>query len=59
MFKCDDTTLELVQRRFTKAMRGFNELEYIDRLNTLDSLTLQQRRMYSDIVTVQEFARSN
>ena len=44
--------LEQVQRHFTKAMRGYIKLEYSDRLNTLDSLTLQQRRTYSDMVTV-------
>ena len=33
-------------------MRDFNELMYSDRLNTPDSLTLKQRKMYSDMVTV-------
>ena len=53
VFKCDDIALEQVQCRFIKATRGFNKLEYSDRLNNLiDSFTLQQRRMYSDMVIV-------
>ncbi len=42
----------MVYGRFTKAMRGFNELEYSDRLNILASLTLQQRRVYIDMMIV-------
>ena len=52
VFKCDDTAIEQVQRRFTKAMPGCNELEYSDCLNTLESLTLQQGSIYSDMVPI-------
>jgi hypothetical protein len=42
--------IEAVQRRFTKLIRGSNNLSYQDRLESLELCTLEARRKQLDIV---------
>ena len=46
----DITSIESVQRRFTKRLRGFNMLCYRDRLNRLNIPGLELRRLLSDLI---------
>ena len=46
----DAEIIERVQRRFSKWLRGMRNLSYKERLNTLNALTLQNRRILSDMV---------
>ena len=48
--KRDVTLIEQVQRRFTKRLRGYRDLPYHERLNKLNSKTLDLRRVKSDLV---------
>ena len=53
----DVTLIEKVQKRFTKNMRSMqdddgNELPYAERLQKLDTLSLEQRRQYVDMMFV-------
>jgi hypothetical protein len=48
----DIDLVKRVQRSFTKAIRGFKDKSYSDRLHTLSALSLHQRRTLSDMVTV-------
>ena len=50
--KKDDNIIERVQRRYTKGMRGMEELTYNERLNSLKALSLHNRRIYADMITV-------
>ena len=44
--------LERVQRRFTKRMRGYENLLYGDRLTSLNLDSLVRRRLYHDMLLV-------
>ena len=46
----DDEIIEHMQRRFTKCPRGMRNLSYKERLNTLNALTLKNRRILADMV---------
>ena len=53
----DVTLIEKVQKRFTKNMRSMqdddgNELSYAERFQKLDTLSLEQRRQYVDMMFV-------
>ena len=53
--KRDINVLENVQRRFAKRISGFKSLPYDERLLTLNALSLSDRRLYTDMVTVFKF----
>ena len=46
----DAEVIERVQRRFTKCLREMRNLSYKERLNTLNALTLKNRRILADMV---------
>ena len=46
----DAEIIERVQRRFTKCLRRMRNLSYKERLNTLNALTLKNRRILADMV---------
>ncbi len=48
----DISAIERIQRRFTKSIRGMRYLSYSDRLSELGALTLQNRRIYADMILV-------
>jgi hypothetical protein len=48
----DINTVERVQRRFTKAIRGLGDLSYSERLKSLCTISLQQQRKFTDMVTI-------
>ena len=50
VLKCEIDALERVQRRFTKRLRGMDTLSYTDRLVKLELITLELRRLHSDLV---------
>ena len=50
----DAEIIERVQRRFTKCLRGMRNLSYKERLNTLNVLTLKNRRILADMVLTYE-----
>ncbi len=47
----DANLIESVQRRFTKRMTGMRNLSYINRLTTLDILSLEATRLQCDLIT--------
>ena len=50
VLKCEIDALECVQRRFTKRLRGMDNLSYADRLAKLELFTLELRRLHIDLV---------
>jgi len=48
--KSDIESIESVQRKFTKHLRGFSQLTYQDRLKRLSLPTLEQRRLLHDLI---------
>ena len=48
--KMDIDLIENVQRKFTKLLPGLFDTPYLERLQLLKLLTLEERRIYSDIV---------
>ena len=48
----DIELLEKVQRKFTRNVSGLNTKTYEDRLKELDLLTLENRRVYLDLMEV-------
>ena len=48
--KCDVTAVEKVQRRFTKHLPGFRNLNYAERRSKLNLTTLELRRLHNDLV---------
>ena len=46
----DAEIIERVQRRFTKCLRGMQNVSYKERLHTLNALTLKNRRILADMV---------
>ena len=48
----DIATVERVQKRLTKSIRGLWSLPYVLRLNELGVLSLQNLRFYADMVFV-------
>ena len=48
----DIALLESVQRRFTKRITGLNDLNYLQRLKTLNLETLESRRLKTDLITM-------
>jgi len=51
-YLCDINKIEYVQRRFTKRLKGFHSLSYVDRLKTLNTESLQLRRLKTDLDTM-------
>ena len=51
-YRKDINLSENVQKRFTKCLHGMHDLSYKDRLNQLGTITLENRRYYSDMVFV-------
>jgi len=49
-FKSDIESIESVQRKFTKRLRGFSQLTYQDRLKRLSFPTLEQRCLLLDLI---------
>ena len=49
--KCDIDSIERVQRRFTKRLPGLKFCSYADRLNRLDLISLEMRRLHTDLIT--------
>jgi len=45
-----EKVIEKVQRRFTKRLRGFNNLSYGSRLARLGLCTLELRRLHFDLI---------
>ena len=43
-------TIEKVQRRFTKRIKGFNCIKYEQRIAKLGLLTLELRRLHLDLI---------
>ena len=48
----DTQCIESMQRRFTKRLRGFSALSYVDRLKELGAHTLAERRTCADAVLI-------
>jgi len=48
--KCGVTTVEKVQRRFTKRLPGFRNLSYAERRSKLNLTTLELNRLHNDLV---------
>jgi len=48
--KCDIKEVESVQRYFTKRIHGLGHLPYADRLSCLQLSTLENRRLYFDLL---------
>ena len=51
-FQIDIDTIERVQRSFTKRIPGLSDLSYPDRLRSVSTLTLEERRQIADLVLV-------
>ena len=51
-YLCDINKIESVQRRFTKRLKAFHSLSYVDRLKTLNTESLELRRLKTDLVTM-------
>jgi len=50
--RSDDDVIESVQRRFTKHLKGLQQLPYNDRLRELGALSLHDRRTYADMIFI-------
>jgi len=48
--KCDISSVEKVQRKFTKRLPGYGDLSYVERRAKLNLKTLQLRRLHYDLV---------
>ena len=48
--KCDITSVEKVQRKFTKRLPGYGDLSYAERRAKLNLKTLELRRLHYDLV---------
>ena len=51
-YLCDINKIESVQRRFTKRLKGFHSLSYVNRLKALNTESLELRRLKTDLVTM-------
>jgi len=51
-YLCDMNMIESVQRRFTKRLKGFHSLSYVNRLKVLNAESLELRRLKTDVVTM-------
>ena len=51
-YLCDVNKIESVQRRFTKRLRGLHSLSYVNRLEVLNTQSLELRRLKIDLVTM-------
>ena len=52
VLKKDIIAIEKIQRKFTKHITGLNHLPYLARVRQLGVLTLENRRIFSDMVVV-------
>ena len=50
VLKCDIECVERVQRSFTKRLPGLHNLTYVERLNKLNLITLELRRVHIDLL---------
>jgi len=48
--KKDIVSIEKVQRRFTKRLPGLKNFTYQERLNRLKLVSLEQRRLYMELI---------
>jgi len=48
-YLCD---INKIQRRFTKRLKGFYSLSYVNRLKALNTESLELRRLKTDLVTM-------
>jgi hypothetical protein len=51
----DVNALEKVQRRYSKRISGLDNVQYSERLKSLNSLSLASRRVYADLLTVYKY----
>ena len=47
--KCDISSVEKVQRKFTKRLPGYGDLSYVERRAKLNLKTLELRRLHYDL----------
>jgi len=48
--KQDITSVEKVQRKFTKCLLGYRNCSYLERRRNLNLMTLELRRLHADLV---------
>jgi ribonuclease P/MRP protein subunit RPP40 len=53
--QCDVSALEKVQRRYSKKISGLGNMQYCERLKSLNSLSLANKRVYADLLTVYKY----
>ena len=51
-FQRNIISIEAVQRRYTKRIYGFENMSYADRLRKLGALSLQNNRLFADLILV-------
>ena len=56
---CDYKLLESVQRRWTKLVRGLDELSYLQRLKSLNLFSVQGRLLRNDLIKVWKIFSNN
>ena len=58
VYKCDNIDqIEAVQRRFTKKLNGLKSMSYEQRLNALNTESLELRRLKLDLVLMFKISR--
>ena len=57
VYKCDIDQIEAVQRRFTKKLNGLKSMSYEQRLNALNTESLELRRLKLDLVLMFKISR--
>jgi len=57
VYKCDIDQIEAVQRRFTKKLNGLKSMSYEQRLKTLNTESLELRRLKSDLILMFKISR--
>ena len=57
--KCDIECIEKVQRNFTKRLPGLKNVSYADRLDRLNLITLELRRLHADLIMCYKIVSGN